>query len=165
MADKIVVMRAGVVEQVGRPLELYDRPDNLFVASFLGSPAMNLLRGVLEPGGLRLDGGTMLPLRGAIKAAQGSAVVYGIRPEHIGIAQPGEPGIEAEIELIEPTGAETQIYASIGGHRVVLVVRERQELQPGDRVMLSIDAAAVHLFDAKSEKRLTAAGPLDTTAA
>ena len=155
MADKIVVMRAGVVEQVGRPLDLYDEPANLFVASFIGSPAMNLLPGTLEADGMRLEGGgPLLPVREGLGQAGGRKVVYGIRPEHVALARPGEPGVEAEIELVEPTGAETQIYSTIAGHRVVLAVRERRDLQPGDRVSLAIDGALSHLFDAATERSL-----------
>src|SRR5947208_2401561 len=109
MADKIVVMHDGVVEQIGAPLELYDRPDNLFVAGFIGSPAMNLLKGTIRANGRAAfsgPGGVQLPLRAAAAAADGRPAIYGIRPEHFAI---GDAGVEAEILVVEPTGSEIQV--------------------------------------------------------
>lgn len=155
MADKIVVMRAGIVEQAGRPLDLYDRPANVFVASFIGSPSMNFLPGILMSNGVQIEGGPLVPVSLAEPDATGRKVLYGVRPEHLNLAQPGESGVDAAIELIEPTGAETQIYATVGGHRLVAVVRDRVSLKPGDPVRFAIDAARTHVFDQQTEVVLT----------
>src|SRR5450756_1421134 len=154
MADKIVVMHDGVVEQMGSPLELYDKPDNQFVASFIGSPAMNFLKGrVKANGSATFEGpnGLKLPLASAPANSDGRPVVYGVRPEHFTIA---DDGAEAEIVVVEPTGSETQVFAKLGGEQVVAVFRERHQFNPGDRIRLKPDPSLVHLFDEATGKRL-----------
>jgi multiple sugar transport system ATP-binding protein len=156
MADRIVVMHDGLVEQIGTPLELYDRPDNLFVASFIGSPAMNFLKGKIKANGTAgFEGprGVALPLAAAPANADGRPAVYGIRPEHFVIA---DDGAEAEIVVVEPTGSETQVFAKLGGEEVVAVFRERHQFKPGDRIRLRPDSHLVHLFDETTGKRLDA---------
>jgi multiple sugar transport system ATP-binding protein len=156
MADKIVVMHDGLVEQIGAPLELYDRPQNQFVAGFIGSPAMNMLGGTLRINGSTAfegPGGVRLPLPGVPAAWDGRPAVYGVRPEHFTIA---DDGAEAEIVVVEPTGSETQVFAKIGGEDVVAVFRERHQFQPGDKVRLKPDPALVHLFDGATGQRLNA---------
>jgi multiple sugar transport system ATP-binding protein len=154
MADKIVVMHDGIVEQIGSPLELYDRPDNQFVASFIGSPAMNFLKGKVKANGsATFEGpnGLKLPLASAPANSDGRAVVYGVRPEHFTIA---DDGAEAEIVVVEPTGSETQVFAKLGGEQVVAVFRERHQFSPGDKVRLKPNPSLIHLFDEASGKRL-----------
>jgi multiple sugar transport system ATP-binding protein len=156
MADRIVVMHDGLVEQIGTPLELYDRPDNLFVASFIGSPAMNFLKGRIKANGAAgFEGprGVALPLATAPANTDGRPAVYGIRPEHFAIA---DDGAEAEIVVVEPTGSETQVFAKLGGEEVVAVFRERHQFKPGDKIRLKPDAHLVHLFDETTGKRLNA---------
>jgi multiple sugar transport system ATP-binding protein len=156
MADRIVVMHDGLVEQIGTPLELYDRPDNLFVASFIGSPAMNFLKGrITANGAAGFEGprGVALPLATAPANADGRPAVYGIRPEHFAIA---DDGAEAEIVVVEPTGSETQVFAKLGGEEVVAVFRERHQFKPGDKIRLKPDSHLVHLFDETTGKRLNA---------
>src|SRR6266511_3471795 len=156
MADKIVVMHDGLVEQIGAPLEIYDRPDNLFVAGFIGSPAMNFLKGTIRLNGAASfsgPGGIRLPLATAPAGANGRPVIYGIRPEHFVIA---DDGAEAEVQVVEPTGSELQIAARIGGDDVIAVFRERYDFKPGDKIRLKPDPRLVHLFDAPSGQRLTA---------
>jgi multiple sugar transport system ATP-binding protein len=156
MADKIVVMHDGIVEQIGTPLDLYDKPGNLFVAGFIGSPAMNFLHGKVKANGrTSFEGpnGVTLPLVAAPAAAEGRPAVYGIRPEHFAIA---DDGAEAEIVVVEPTGSETQVFAKIGGQDVVAVFRERHKFEPGDKVRLKPDPTLVHLFDEASGERLNA---------
>ncbi len=155
MADRIVVMRDGYVEQIGSPLDLYDRPANLFVAGFIGSPGMNLIRGKIGGTGpieFIADGGARLPVPESAAVARGTEVIYGIRPEHLIV---GENGAPAEVVVIEPTGAETQINARIGSDPLVATVRERLSLQAGDTVGMTADVTKVHLFDAESGKRLS----------
>ena len=153
MADRIVVMRDGVVEQMGAPLELYDRPATLFVASFIGSPSMNLLKGSVTVKGKPVfvtEGGVELPLKSAPSNIDGRPCIYGIRPEHLAIG--GD--FKAEVSVVEPTGSETQVFAKVGGHPIVTVFRDRVSAQPGETLLLSPNLDAVHLFDAESGKRL-----------
>src|SRR5579871_2546924 len=112
MADKIVVMNSGNVEQIGAPLDLYDRPDNVFVAGFIGSPAMNFLRGSVEGGSFRAEGGEALPLPGARNGSEGRPAVYGVRPEHFQLSPSGLPAV---VHVVEPTGSETQVVAQFAG--------------------------------------------------
>ncbi|HET9903803.1 MAG TPA: sn-glycerol-3-phosphate ABC transporter ATP-binding protein UgpC [Xanthobacteraceae bacterium] len=154
MADKIVVMHDGLVEQIGAPLDLYDRPDNMFVAGFIGSPAMNFLKGhVRTNGSVFFEGpnGVRLPLASAPAQSAGRPAVYGIRPEHFVIADEGAP---AEIVVVEPTGSETQVFANLGGEEIVAVFRERHQFKPGDKIRLKPDPNLVHLFDEATGKRV-----------
>src|SRR6185312_5278831 len=156
MADKIVVMHDGIVEQIGTPLELYDKPANQFVAGFIGSPAMNFLKGKIALNGSAAFEGPMgvkLPLGNAPAQSDGRPAVYGIRPEHFTIA---DDGAEAEIVVVEPTGSETQVFAKLGGEQVVAVFRERHQFSPGDKVRLKPNPSVVHLFDETTGKRLNA---------
>jgi multiple sugar transport system ATP-binding protein len=140
MADQIVVMHAGRIEQSGAPLALYDRPANTFVAGFIGSPAMNLLPGRVEDGGFRANGGALLPLP---PGAPGAVSTYGIRPEHLLLA---EDGIPATISVVEPTGSETQVMLRIGETPLVGAFRERVSGRPGETLRIKPDMALVHLF-------------------
>ncbi|MCW5681757.1 MAG: TOBE domain-containing protein, partial [Xanthobacteraceae bacterium] len=154
MADKIVVMHDGVVEQMGAPLELYDRPVNQFVAGFIGSPAMNFLNGKLKANGsayVETSQGHKLPLKSMPAGEAERDVVYGIRPEHF---EMGEGGLPAEVVVVEPTGSETQIVARIGDQEVIAVFRERQSVKPGDKILLRPRADTAHLFAKDSGKRI-----------
>jgi multiple sugar transport system ATP-binding protein len=156
MADKIVVMHDGIVEQIGTPLELYDKPDNQFVAGFIGSPAMNFLKGKVKANGstgFEGPNGVKLPLATAPANSDGRPAVYGVRPEHFTIA---DDGAEAEIVVVEPTGSETQVFAKLGGEQVVAVFRERHQFNPGDKIRLKPNPSLVHLFDETTGKRLNA---------
>ena len=156
MADRIVVMHDGIVEQIGTPLELFDRPANLFVAQFIGSPAMNVLAGTLRRGG---DGlfveavGARWPVQGLAGGQDGQAVHYGIRPGDIGLAGNGQ-GIPAQVVVVEPTGAETELLLQVGEAQFVVVIHGRTAAQPDDTVLLAIDADKAHVFEAASGQRL-----------
>ena len=151
MADKIVVMHDGIIEQIGSPLELYDRPKNLFVAGFIGSPSMNFINGTLGADGFRTDDGIVLPVRSGEQRASGASATYGIRPEHFKL---DDNGVPVEVVVVEPTGSETQVFAKVGGEQVVAVFRERHTFKPGDKVKLKPDPDVVHLFDEATGKRL-----------
>lgn len=154
MADKIVVMRDGNVEQVGSPLELYDRPANLFVAGFIGSPGMNFIRGTIAEGSepaFRSESGVLLPLPSAPPVEAGRELILGIRPEHISVAA---SGIKGRVALIEPTGAETQVTVMLGTTPVIASIRERIEMHTDDEVAIRMDTSALHIFDAKTERRI-----------
>jgi multiple sugar transport system ATP-binding protein len=154
MADRIVVMHDGIVEQSGSPLELYDRPANIFVAGFIGSPAMNLLKGKIKLNGKAsfvTEDGVDLPLTEAPKGSDGRPAIYGIRPEHFSL---GGKDIKAEVSVIEPTGSETQVFAKIGAQKIVGVFRERVAVKPGEALPMVPDANSVHLFDKETGLRL-----------
>jgi multiple sugar transport system ATP-binding protein len=154
MADRIVVMNNGVVEQSGSPLDLYDRPDNIFVAGFIGSPSMNLLKGKIRINGkptFVTDDGVTLPLTSAPSGGDGRPVIYGIRPEHLSL---GGQDLKAEVTVIEPTGSETQVFARLGGQKLVGVFRERVAAKPGEALPITPNLGAVHLFDETSGRRL-----------
>jgi multiple sugar transport system ATP-binding protein len=160
MADRIVVMHDGRIEQIGTPLELYDHPDNLFVAQFIGSPAMNVLSGKIARAGgaayVEVPGGLRWPLRQG-PGADGQAVAYGVRPGDMTIAGTGADGtVPAEIVVVEPTGAETELLIQAGEAQVILVTHGRPDVNPGDRIGLAIDPAKVHVFDQATGARLAA---------
>jgi multiple sugar transport system ATP-binding protein len=156
MADRIVVMHDGIVEQIGTPLELFDRPGNLFVAQFIGSPSMNVL-----PGTLRLrDGrsfveaeGQMWPTQNQAQGSDGQAVQYGVRPTDIQVSLAGA-GIPAKVVVVEPTGAETELLVRVGNTDMVIVMHGRTTAKPDDTVMLSVAEEKTHVFDAAGGQRL-----------
>ncbi len=148
MADRIAVMNEGRIEQLGAPLELYDRPVNLFVAQFIGSPAMNVFDGVFRENSV--EGlGARWPC--AARAAEGQSVKYGLRPEHLSLAGDGIP---AEVEVVEPMGAETEVLVKVGGQSFIVMTHGRASFGPGEKVRLAPQAAHAHLFDAASGRRL-----------
>ncbi|MBI1292882.1 sn-glycerol-3-phosphate ABC transporter ATP-binding protein UgpC [bacterium] len=153
MADRIVVMQNGAIEQVGAPLELYDAPANIFVAGFIGSPAMNFIEGELRGGEVPiLDFGfAQLPLSSAPATAIGKRVIAGIRPENLVLE---ENGLPATVSVVEPTGSELHIFAAINGAPVTAVFRERHDLRPGDRIGLGAVPGSIHLFDVETGLRL-----------
>lgn len=155
MADRIVVMHDGRVEQIGNPLELYDCPANLFVASFIGSPAMNLLRGVYRTDGgeprVEFADGSRLPAPAAC-VRDGQTVICGVRPEHLSLAGAGE-GLPGKIHVVEPTGADTQVISRVGSSDLCAVFRERHAFRPGESISLKAEVSRIHLFDAEGGAR------------
>ena len=152
MADKIVILRDGRIEQIGSPLEVYDHPLNLFVAAFIGSPAMNLLKGetVAAAGGTAVrSSDVLLPLpKGAIVEA-GRKVIYGVRPEHLDPMSEGE-GLPAIVSVTEPTGPEIHIYVELAGEEVCAITDERRDWKRGETIGLRPELDRIHLFDAES---------------
>jgi multiple sugar transport system ATP-binding protein len=148
MADRIAVMNEGRIEQLGEPLELYDRPANLFVAQFIGSPAMNVFEGIYKDNSVEALGARW---PAAARAAQGQPVKYGIRPEHLAL---GSDGIAAEVEVVEPMGAETEVLVKVGGQTFTVMTHGRPTFGPGEKICLAPQAAHAHLFDAASGRRL-----------
>jgi multiple sugar transport system ATP-binding protein len=155
MADKIVVMHDGIVEQIGAPLDLYDRPGNLFVAGFIGSPAMNFLQGTLSTDGgnpvFRSGSGIAIPVGTPPAGSNGQPATLGVRPEHLHLS---DDGIPVEVVVVEPTGSETQVVVKAGDQELVCLFRERVSAKPGETVRISPDRMLVHLFDPGSGKRL-----------
>jgi len=158
MADRIVVMRDGVVEQIGDPLTLYDHPVNTFVAGFIGSPAMNMIPGLARVNGERsiieFEGGVSLAAPIESRPSDGQAVLYGVRPEHCRLTD--NRGLPADVAVVEPTGADTQLFCRFNGQELSSLVRDRVSCRPGDRVGLDPDPARAHLFDAASGRSLAA---------
>jgi multiple sugar transport system ATP-binding protein len=161
MADQIVVMRDGVVEQRGEPLELYDRPTNVFVAGFIGSPAMNLLPGTLRRTGdaakVELADGVAVAAPPAVGGTDGERVTVGVRPEHL-VLKTGIGGLSARIAVVEPTGADTLVYCTFnapsGAVDLTALFRERREFRAGQTITLLPDHERIHVFDAQSGKSL-----------
>ena len=157
MADKIVVMKDGVVEQTGDPLSLYDAPVNTFVAGFIGSPAMNMIPGLARGGNggiVEFGDGVTLPVPRGARVTDGQEVLYGMRPEHYSLSD--NAGLPADVVVVEPTGADTQLYCRFKGQELTSLVRDRVTCRAGDRVRLNPDPARAHLFDRASGLSLAA---------
>ena len=156
MADRIVVMHDGIIEQIGTPLELYDHPGNLFVAQFIGSPSMNVVAGTLRGLGGATEveaAGTRWPVPAQVGGSNGQAVHYGIRPGDIHLSPTGH-GISAKVIVVEPTGAETELLVQVGDMQIVVVIHGRTAAKPDDTVHLVIDTDKAHVFDSASGQRL-----------
>jgi multiple sugar transport system ATP-binding protein len=162
MADRIVVLRDGIVEQVGTPVELYDRPCNTFVAGFIGSPAMNLLAGSVVGAQVEVDFGGTAAMPPGCAASNGQRVMIGLRPEHVQVRAAGAPGIACRVERAEFSGADTLVMcaaherqdAALDAPRIQLLLHDRLALSPGDRVVLGIEPHRVHVFDQPRGQRL-----------
>jgi multiple sugar transport system ATP-binding protein len=155
MADRIVVMHDGMIQQVGAPLDLYDRPANMFVAGFIGSPGMNFLPATVRNGGRSeavLADGQTLRLPDGLPLKDGDAITVGLRPEHIRLADDG--ALQGEVVVVEPLGLSTQFYVKLAGQLLCVFAMGRAAVKPGDIVRLSADPASLHLFDPKSGNRI-----------
>jgi multiple sugar transport system ATP-binding protein len=162
MADRIVVLQAGVVEQVGSPLELYHRPRNLFVAGFIGSPKMNLLASAVTGIGrgavaVSLPGGGAIDIpRAEVHLRVGEKVTLGVRPEHLSLAKDGQ--IRGEVLLVERLGAATVLHVKVEGGLVTLQAAGEEPVQMHDRVGVRLSPESCHLFDAEGTAIPRAAG-------
>ena len=154
MADLIIVLKDGCIEQIGKPLELYDRPANLFVANFIGSPSMNLLEGTFDKStaAIKLASGGSLP--SAARLSESREVICGFRPENVSICSE-KTGLAGTITLIEPTGLDTLVVADLGGQSVSAYSRARLSLSIGDQVHFAVPQSAIHLFDPSTALRLS----------
>ena len=155
MADRIVVMHDGLIQQVGAPLDLYDRPANMFVAGFIGSPGMNFLPATVAKGGkvdAVLADGQKLRLPDGLPLKDGDAITIGLRPEHIRLADDG--ALQGEVVVVEPLGLSTQFYVKLANQQLCVFAMGRAGVKPGDTVRLAADPAALHLFDPKSGDRI-----------
>jgi multiple sugar transport system ATP-binding protein len=153
MADHVVVMRDGVIEQQGAPLDLYDRPANRFVAGFIGSPAMNFIPAIAAENGksLILDFGAVKQTLAITRAIEpGRKLIAGIRPEHIGVVEPGHGSFDVPIAFVESTGSSTFIVAETQPELTIVETR-RDRVKAGDMIGLSVDPGQVHLFDASTD--------------
>ncbi len=170
MGSRIAVMREGRIQQVGRPLEIYDRPCNVFVAGFIGTPPMNLLPAAIsagDPAPVLVGDGFSLPvprsLAAAIRTRGGAPVLVGVRPEGFRGAVP-EAGaaaefgtVEAIVDVVEPLGDEVIVHARVGKAAIICKLDPGRTLPAmGERIVLSVDLSRIHLFDAKTEERIAA---------
>jgi multiple sugar transport system ATP-binding protein len=149
LATRIVVMRAGQVQQIGTPSEVYERPANMFVAGFLGAPAMNFVKGELDGQGNLAAGPLTLGLRSAHPA---QSAVLGVRPEHIRIEANGP--LSGVVSLVEPMGSHQVVWISCGEHLLSAIVQDARTFAPGAQLAFSIDAQRVSLFDPHSERAI-----------
>ncbi len=151
MADLIVVMQGGRIEQIGAPLELYDKPANTFVAGFIGSPAMNFLSGQIQDGGFVTSSGVVLPL--SVNAPRYAAeAIYGVRPEHM---ECGTDGLPFLIDVVEPLGSETQLHGRLGGDHLSILLRQRLTVEAGQTIHVRPIVEQVHLFDRATGGRIS----------
>jgi multiple sugar transport system ATP-binding protein len=153
LADRIVLLRDGVIEQQGTPLELFDRPKTKFVAGFLGSPKMNFVKGTLDGKSITLADGTRLPFAGSATAR---AVYVGIRPQHItratGPAAKNQIAVPVTIELVQPTGSRTQVSFPFGGQSIVAEFDAAPDDAPGSKIKIAIDMSRAVVIDAQTEQ-------------
>ena len=159
LADRIAVMKGGVIQQLAEPLEIYNRPTNLFVAGFIGSPSMNFLKGRTVDGGRAFQfGSTKIDLQGYDGGAvlERDQAILGVRPEHITVSMtpPPGPSIPAEVEIDEHLGADSLLWLKSEGANLSVRVPVEGRLPPGTRVHLGLDIAKASLFDAKTEQRI-----------
>jgi sn-glycerol 3-phosphate transport system ATP-binding protein len=160
LADRLIVMNAGVADQIGTPMDVYDRPASVFVAGFIGSPAMNFLaakvgqdRKSVDLAGTNANGAISLPLARPTSAAVGTAVALGVRPEHLHPAADGP--LQFEVELAEPLGADTLLHGHFGAARELVTVRQGGHVlaRPGEMRHFKAEPGYLHLFDSQTGKR------------
>ena len=152
MADKIVVLNGGRIEQAGAPLELYNNPANLFVAGFIGSPEINLFEARYEGGTeIAVKGGQSMPLGSALDVPRGTEIVYGVRPQHITL---GATGVPATVLVVEPTGDAQEVLARVGEEDISVVVRDHKLLSPDEVINLVIDPKRLFIFDKATGLRI-----------
>jgi multiple sugar transport system ATP-binding protein len=161
MGHRICVMNAGKIQQVGTPLEMYDRPTNVFVAQFIGTPPMNLFKGTIADGAANIAAAKFkipVPQSYRGKLNDGQKVVFGIRPENILYADEKARGesakISADVEIVEPLGHEVVVYARAGDDLLCATLDPHRAPKMGDKIDLLFELDAIHLFDAETEKRI-----------
>ena len=152
LADRVVVLNHGVIQQEGSPMELYRRPANLFVAGFIGSPAMNFFEARIEGGAATTTGGLSFPVNAAEAASEGQNVVVGVRPEHFLIDGGAYEGM---VTFVEPTGGQTFLTLDLGGHQAMVLASSERDFDSGMRVSVGAPAERVYVFDAQSGKRIS----------
>jgi len=161
MADEVVVMRGGYIEQSGTPMEIYDKPNNLFVAQFIGSPTMNILEcQVVEHNGTQYASieNSSFPLPADRNLHIGQQIHYGIRPEHFQISRQSANSdgavLTGVVKVVEPTGPETHVYLTLAGNELCAITRDRLDLKPGDEIQLQPEIHQIHLFDSESKNAI-----------
>lgn len=154
MGDKVVVMRDGKIQQFGRPIDVFDRPENVFVAGFIGSPSMNLIPATANASGIVIFNEEFSWGETKSPANLPAKVICGIRPENLWLGSP-EVGIVGIVETIEPMGSETIALISVGDTNLTVLYRDRRPIAVGDKVGMIPQTEALHLFDAETELRIS----------
>jgi multiple sugar transport system ATP-binding protein len=151
LGDRVCIMRDGHIQQIARPIDVYDHPANRFVASFIGSPEMNIIDGELDGDGTFRNSGLKfpIPIGQFPEAKPGRPVSFGIRPEHLALGVPGDAAT-GRITMIERLGAQMQVAIDSGGTRLSSLIARNEALHVGDAVGLTADSERLHLFDAKN---------------
>jgi len=156
LADRIVILKGGDIEQVGTPDEVYNRPQSVFVGGFVGSPAMNFAKAKIEAGTLAFADGNRLPLSAVHAGREGSAegreVIVGIRPEHFGAASDPSAAISVRVQVVEPLGSDTLVHFTVGGDTLTARMPPETRPEPGSEIRIGVDPTKVHLFDPVSER-------------
>jgi multiple sugar transport system ATP-binding protein len=159
MGDRVAVMDKGVLQQVDTPLNLYDRPENLFVAGFIGSPQMNLLKGTAADGDVKV-GGYSVPVDRTASSRMKGHVTVGVRPESWRLTTKEEGGLPIEVTVIEELGADSYVYGTCDVEgtpgNVIVRVSKRQHADPGSTIFVTTDEERVHVFDSDTGERLSA---------
>jgi multiple sugar transport system ATP-binding protein len=157
LADRIVILKGGEIEQVGTPDEVYNNPASIFVGGFIGSPAMNFAKGVIRGGEVAFDGGATIPLHqrsaGKARGLEGREVTVGIRPEHFVPAGEGH-GLSGRVQVVEPLGSDTLIHFALGPSTLTARVAPEMRPRPGETLSIGVDPSRVHLFDAATERAI-----------
>ena len=156
LAQRVMVMNGGVAEQIGTPVEVYEKPASLFVASFIGSPAMNLLTGRVNNEGthFELDGGIELPLNGGYRQYAGRKMTLGIRPEHIALSSQAEGGVPMVMDTLEILGADNLAHGRWGEQKLVVRLAHQERPTAGSTLWLHLAENQLHLFDGETGQRV-----------
>jgi sn-glycerol 3-phosphate transport system ATP-binding protein len=154
LADRMIVMNAGIVEQIGRPIEVYDDPASLFVAGFIGSPAMNFLPGRRVADAVDVGGGVQVPLTAELRATAPEALTVGVRPEHLVPGESGGPVFRFKVETVEALGADSLVHGILGTATIVARVEGHTHPAPGETMAFSARAGKLYFFDSATGKRL-----------
>ncbi|MCL5147604.1 sn-glycerol 3-phosphate ABC transporter ATP binding protein UgpC, partial [Escherichia coli] len=156
LAQRVMVMNGGVAEQIGTPVEVYEKPASLFVASFIGSPAMNLLTGRVNNEGthFELDGGIVLPLNGGYRQYAGRKMTLGIRPEHIALSSQAEGGVPLVMDTLEILGADNLAHGRWGEQKLVVRLAHQERPTAGSTLWLHLAENQLHLFDGETGQRV-----------
>jgi multiple sugar transport system ATP-binding protein len=160
LADRIAVMKSGVIQQLADPMTIYNMPENLFVAGFIGSPSMNFFRGEIKDKGgrkvIEINGVDFAmdayPARGPLEA--GRKVVLGVRPEHVKVDEPGAEIHDAVVDIEEPMGADNLLWLKLAGQTISVRIAGARRYAPGTAVKLSFDMSMASVFDAVTENRI-----------
>lgn len=151
MGDRIAIMNAGILQQVGTPGEIYDHPANLFVAGFIGTPTMNFVPATITNGSAKASG-FEVKLPKAVGAEKGT---IGFRPESVtDRVGDGSPQLDMKVDVVERLGSDQFLYGTVGGDQVTARVDPRMSVAPGDRVRLGLDVRGIHFFDSETEAAL-----------
>jgi multiple sugar transport system ATP-binding protein len=157
LADRIVILKGGEIEQVGSPDEVYNTPTSVFVGGFIGSPAMNFAKASIRSGEILFDGGARLPLRShatsRASALEGRAVIVGVRPEHFVRAEEGLT-VSGRVQVVEPLGSDTLVHFTLGESLLTARVEPEIRPTPGETLSIGIDPSRIHLFDATTERAI-----------